>query len=235
MILAAFVNVLNELQTKARVQKNFIQNLVFHHAHFLPKFSKSLSESVVNSVAKNSRSALVKCNRAQRNLVNCFSGMTCMNKSWVLVSQPTNRKTLLVIIQSWRKDKRCSDSVNFAALLAPYSCSTLVKEIVSSMPHLFRVDDRVARLAFLRPNSRNFAWKSGVCHVRHGFAFFWPFLTDAGVGIKKHCLAFFSKPLAQWLLLTWNYITFSQDNGPLFSTTLAFSKIQSALLNYDTT
>ena len=39
----------------------------------------------------------------------------------------------------------------------------------------------------------------------------------------------FLKPLAQLVLLAWNYRTFSQDKGPFFSTTVPFSKMQTVL------
>jgi len=65
----------------------------------------------------------------------------------------------------------------------------------------------VARLAFLRPNSKNFAFlkmvwheKNGVWHVPHSLAFLAFF---NGVGMKKHFWPFV-KPLAQLLLSAWN-------------------------------
>ena len=54
---------------------------------------------------------------------------------------------------------------------------------------------RVARLALLRPNSRNLAFFEVVWHEKMVFGMYvkvWHFLAFFdGVGMKKHCLAFF--------------------------------------------
>jgi len=72
------------------------------------------------------------------------------------------------------------------------------------------------------------AWKNGVWRVRHSLAFFWPFLMNLMVLplAWKNIVRHFLKPLAQLLLLAWNYKTFSQDKVPLFYSTVPFSKIQ---------
>jgi len=88
---------------------------------------------------------------------------------------------------------------------------------------------RIARLAFLSPISRNLAlvWHEKMVYAMYVIVgHFLPFFD--GVGMKKHCLAFL-KPLVRLVLSTWNYRTFSQDKGPLFSATAPFSKIQVAL------
>ena len=95
------------------------------------------------------------------------------------------------------------------------------------------VTGRVARLAFLRPNSRNLAFFKVVWHnkmvlgmyviVRQFLAF------SDDVGMKKHCLAFFRTSSSFTAVGLNLYRTFSQDKGSLFSTTVPFSKIQAAL------
>jgi len=91
----------------------------------------------------------------------------------------------------------------------------------------------VARLAFLWPNSRNLAffevvWREKTLFgmyviVWHFFGLFLMLLA------RKNIVWHFLKPLAQLLLSAWNYRTFSQDKGPLFSAMVPFSKIQAAL------
>jgi len=187
--------------------------------------------TVVNLVAKHSWSALVRFNRAQRNLVNCFSSMTCMNKSWVPVNPtlPANQPEKHCLWSSIRDERTIA--VPTQQILQPCWHRTVTarwsKKVVSSVPHLSHVDDRVARLAFLRPNYRNLAWKNGVWHVRHGLAFFWPFCTD-GVGIKNVVWHFFetSGSVAAVDLELYNFFSGQWSS---FSTTVAFSKIQAAL------
>jgi len=101
---------------------------------------------------------------------------------------------------------------NYPTSLSLYSCVTVGRKprVRSACCTLLRV---LSRLAFLRPNSRNLAFFIVVWHVRHSLAFFGLFY---GVGTKTHCLHFL-KPLTQLLLSAWNYRTFSQDKGPLFS------------------
>ena len=87
------------------------------------------------------------------------------------------------------------------------------------------------QVGILRPNSRNLAFLKVVWHEKMVFGMyvivwhFWPLLMVLAL---KNMVWHFLKPLAQLLLSAWNYSTFSQDWGPLFSTTVPFSKIQAA-------
>ena len=81
------------------------------------------------------------------------------------------------------------------------------------------IASRVARLAFLGPNSRNLAFFEVVWHEKMVYGMYvivWPFLM---VLAWKNIVWHFLKLLAQLLLSAWNYRTFSQDKGPLFSAT----------------
>jgi len=70
-----------------------------------------------------------------------------------------------------------------------------ISSVRSANCTLLCVLSRVARLAFLRPNSRNLAFfivvwheKSGVWYVRHSLSFFGLFY---GIDMKTRCLALF--------------------------------------------
>jgi len=69
-----------------------------------------------------------------------------------------------------------------------------------------------------------FGMKKWCLAVRHSLAFLAFF---DGVGMIKHW--HYLKSTTHLLLSAWNYRTFSQDKGPLFSITVPFSKMQVAL------
>ena len=95
-----------------------------------------------------------------------------------------------------------------------------------------RAGTRVARLPFSRPNSRNLTFFKVLWHEKMAFGMYiivWHFLAFfGGVGMKKHCLAFF-ETYGSVAVVCLELRAFSEDNGPLFSATIPFLKMQAAL------
>ena len=119
-----------------------------------------------------------------------------------------------------------------SAKSCPFSCVYNVQSAWSCLWSEIDFRNRVARLAFLRPNSRNLAFLKVVWHekmvfgmhviVWHFFGLFW---------WCWHEKTMFGVVWNLWLscCCRLGIKNFSQDRGPLFSTTVPFSKIQAAL------
>jgi len=92
---------------------------------------------------------------------------------------------------------------------------------------------RVARLAFLRPNSRNLAFFKVVWHEKLVFGMYvivWHFLAFFdGAGMKKHCSAFFktSGSVIAVGLELWNFFSGQRSSlfyhGPIIENTSGFA------------